>query len=90
MHVPRILKERKVKVQMFDYTDNMLKELPDGWLDVPACTPSENHLFHVDENVNKLTEAEELMYHHNTAKLLFLSKQAIPYVQTSVALYIPG
>ena len=63
----------------------MLKEIPDGCLEGVAGTPSANHLFQVDENSNKLTELEALLYHHNTAKLIFLSKQVRPDVQIDVA-----
>ena len=78
-------KKGKIQFQMFDYIDNMIKELPEGWLDGLAATPAANHLFEVNDEAAKLSETESLLYHHNTAKLLYLSKRARPDIQTSVA-----
>ena len=73
-------KNMKVLVQIFDYIDNMLKELQDGWVEEAAGILAANNLFQVDENNIKLIEAEALLYHHNSTKLLSISKRARPDV----------
>jgi hypothetical protein len=51
-----------------------------------AATPAGNHLFQVNkENPVLLEEKEKEFFHHNVAKLLFLSKRARPDIQTAVA-----
>ena len=54
----------------------MIEELSEGWLDGPEVTPAANHLFEVNDDAEKLPEKEALLYHHHTAKLLYLSKRA--------------
>ena len=78
-------KRGKIQFQMFNYIGNMIEELPEWWLDGPAATPAANHLFEVNDDAEKLPEKEALLYHHHTAKLLYLSKRARPDIQTSVA-----
>jgi hypothetical protein len=74
----------KVKVIMKDYIQDMLDELPTD-MDGASATPAGEHLFTVNEHPVPLDEATSQMFHTNTAKLLFLSKQARPDVQTTVA-----
>ena len=78
-------KKGKIQFQMFDYIGNMIKELTEGWLVGPVATPAANHLFEVNDEAEKLSEKEALLYHHHTEKLLYLSKRARPDIQTSVA-----
>jgi hypothetical protein len=54
-------------------------------MDGIANTPAAGHLFEVSSNGEKLPAAEAELYHHNTAKLLFLCKRARPDIQTAVA-----
>ena len=54
------------------------------WLEGAAGTTAANHLFDVYEEAKKLIETKALLYHHNVAKLLFLSKRARLDVQTAV------
>jgi hypothetical protein len=74
----------KVQIYMHDYIDNMLSELPADF-DGEAATPAANHLFQVNKNAEKVSEAKAQLFHHNTAKLLFLCKRARPDIQTGVA-----
>ena len=74
----------KVQVQMFDYIDNMLKDLPDD-MGGTATSPAADHLFTVNETGRKLTQTQAELFHHNVAKLLFLCKRARPDIQTAVA-----
>ena len=75
---------RKVQVSMFNYIDKMLEALPTD-MDGTAATPAAQHLFEVNNNPEPLDEDTAQMFHHNTAKLLFLCKRARPDVQTAVA-----
>jgi hypothetical protein len=75
----------KVKITMKQYIESMLDELPSD-MDGEAGTAAANHLFEVNmKNPIKLGEEKAEMFHHNTAKLLFLCKRARPDIQTSIA-----
>ena len=75
----------KVKITMIDYIKKMLAELPND-MDGEFATPAGNHLFQVNEDAPVyLDAATSEMFHHNTAKLLFLCKRARPDVQTPIA-----
>jgi hypothetical protein len=74
----------KVKVIMQDYIKEMLDELgPD--MDGVAATPAANHMFTVNSEPVFLDEKAAELFHHYTAKLLFLSRRARPDIQTAVA-----
>ena len=60
----------KVQIQMFDYIDNMLKDLPDDMCGT-VNSPAADHLFAVSNVAKKLTREQSEMFHHNVAKLLF-------------------
>ena len=74
----------KVQVQMFDYIDNMLGDLPEDMCGT-VTSPAADHLFAVSDTGKKLTQEQLEMFHHNVVKLLFLCKQARPNIQTAVA-----
>jgi hypothetical protein len=79
---------RKVKIRMTDYIDGMLDELP-AWIDGEAATPASNQLYVVNENnPQKLEREESEIFYHNTAKLLYLCKQAQLDLQTVAAFFI--
>jgi Reverse transcriptase (RNA-dependent DNA polymerase) len=80
----------KVQIKMFDYIDNMLKELPAD-MDGESATPAPNHLFEVNsENQVLLGKEKADMFHHNVAKLLFLCKRATrPDIQRQSRSYAP-
>jgi hypothetical protein len=74
----------KIKITMIDYIKNMLAELPEDMAG-EAATPAANHLFEVSEKPVLLSQEKAELFHHYTAKLLFLCKRARPDVQTTVA-----
>jgi hypothetical protein len=75
-----------VIISMFKYIDTMLGELPPEF-DGCAPTPAAVNLFDVrsDEERTLLSTELSSLYHHNSAKLLFLSQRARPDVQTAVS-----
>jgi hypothetical protein len=75
----------QVRFTMFDYIANMLEAIPDD-MKGESATPAGAHLFQINEDdPTLLDEAEAVMFHHNTAKLLFLAKRARPDIQLAVA-----
>ena len=74
----------KVQVQMFNYIDNILGDLPEDMCGM-VTSPAADHLFTVSDTGKKLTCEQSEMFHHNIAKLLFLCKRARPDIQTAVA-----
>jgi hypothetical protein len=64
----------KAKMTMYDYTDELINETPKDLIKGTSATPAANHLFAVDPECNKLNEVDGDLYHHLTAKLLYLSK----------------
>ena len=77
--------EGKVIISMKNYINNMLGELPKD-MDGVSATPAAKHLFEVnEENPKYLDNEQKQIFHHNVAKLLFLSKRARPDIQTAVA-----
>jgi hypothetical protein len=73
-----------VKVIMKDFIEAMLDDLPEDMAG-EAATPAAAHLFTVSSKPELLDESTAEMFHHNTAKLLYLSRRARPDVQTAVA-----
>ena len=63
-----------VKFTMIDYIQDMLDEQPDNMEVSEAVTAAAGHLFTVDNNRTKLSNADATVFHHMTAKLLFLLK----------------
>jgi Reverse transcriptase (RNA-dependent DNA polymerase) len=74
----------KVKFTMFDYLNGMLETLPKDMSGV-AASPAANHLFEVDPKATAIDKDKAKLFHHYTAKLLFLCKRARPDIQTAVA-----
>ena len=74
----------KVKFTMFDYVNGMLDTLPKDMSGV-AASPAANHLFEVNPNAEAIDKEKAELFHHYTAKLLFLCKRARPDIQTAVA-----
>ena len=74
----------KVKFSMDQYVEEMLTELPEDMKGTTtSTTPAGLNLFQVREGVKLDPEVAET-FHHNVAKLLFLSKRAQPNLQTAV------
>ena len=59
---------------MKDYITKLFKEVPDNLLKGQSSTPASNYLFHVNAKCKKLDSEAAVMYHHLTAKLLYLAK----------------
>jgi hypothetical protein len=74
----------QVTIRMDDYVQDLLDEAPGGMAGT-AATPAGEHLFTVSDNPTYLEEPEADLFHHLTAKLLFLCKRARPDIQTAVA-----
>jgi hypothetical protein len=74
----------KVQFIMNDYIENLIDDAPAD-MTGNAATPAAKHLFEVNDNAQKLSPKNSDVYHHNTAKLLYLSKRARPDLQTAVA-----
>jgi hypothetical protein len=74
----------KIMILMIDYIQAMLDELPTD-MDGEAATPAASHLFEVNDKAIPLDKETAELFHHLTAKLLFLCKRARPDIQTAVA-----
>ncbi|MDA3875508.1 MAG: reverse transcriptase domain-containing protein [Halothiobacillus sp.] len=74
----------KVQFRMNDYVDRMLVEAPDD-MTGSAVTPAAAHLFRVNTNSKRLDDDTAEVFHHLTAKLLYLCKRVRPDLMTAVA-----
>ena len=75
----------KVQFIMEDYVKTVLEESPAD-MSGEAATPAANHLFETNSNSPTLLDKDKSeLFHHITAKLLFLCKRARPDIQTAVA-----
>jgi len=74
----------KVVVRMDDYIEKVLDEAPEA-MDGEAATPAAEHLFHVNDEAEKLDAEMSDLFHSFTAKLLFLGKRGRPDIQTAIA-----
>ena len=74
-----------VTFTMIDYIHKMLEGIPED-MKGETVSSAAHHLFTVNEDDPiLLCEKDAIMFHHNTAKLLFLSKRAHPDIQLAVA-----
>ena len=74
----------KAMLTMYEYIQSTLEELPEERLSGGAETPAANYLFSVDPYSEKLVEKDAIFFHHNVAKLLFLSKRVRLEIQPTV------
>jgi hypothetical protein len=74
----------KVSIRMDDYVRDLLNDAPEDMGGV-AATPASNHLFTVNNSPEHLDKETADLFHHLTAKLLFVAKRARPDIQTAVA-----
>jgi hypothetical protein len=74
----------KVTIQMDNCVLDLLEEAPKH-TGGTAVTPAADHLFTVSEDPTYLDNATSELFHHTTAKLLFLCKRARLDIQTAVA-----
>ena len=77
----------KGQFSMNDYIKGLVDECPDDLRKGTATTPAANHLFqaNVDPNAEKLSTSDAEVYHHLTAKVLYLAKCTCPDLQADVA-----
>eukprot|EP00178_Gracilaria_changii_P013526 TRINITY_DN381_c1_g1_i1.p1 TRINITY_DN381_c1_g1~~TRINITY_DN381_c1_g1_i1.p1 ORF type:complete len:1004 (-),score=118.29 TRINITY_DN381_c1_g1_i1:1292-3985(-) len=69
--------DRKVKVTMTSYIDELLNDAPAEFAGV-APTPAKRHLFDTSHSAAKLDGKRAHEFHHIVAKALFLAKRARP------------
>ena len=74
---------------MPQYIDGLVEEIPVDLSSGVATTPAANHLFQVNPEAMKLSEAQAEHYHHLVAKLLYLCKRTRPDLHTAVAFLTP-
>jgi hypothetical protein len=67
------------------YIDELVKECLEDLMKGVSSTSASSHLYSVNENAEKLDNETAILYHHITAKLLYLSKQTHPDLQTPVS-----
>lgn len=77
--------EGKVIMSMCDYIDELLKEVPEDLIKGVSSTGTAGYLYMVNENAEKLDDETAAIFHHLTAKLLYLSKRTRPDLQTPVS-----
>lgn len=75
----------QVTMTMTDYIDELLKEVPTELMKGVSSTAAAGHLFAVNEKAEKLDGETAILFHHLTAKLLYLSKRTCPDLQTPVS-----
>lgn len=78
----------EVTFDMTKYTKNMVQGLKDlvGKLK-EVKTPTAEHLFHVRDSANKLSNDESMTFHNATAKALYPCKRSCPDLQTTVSFF---
>ena len=74
----------KVKISMYDYIRKIVEESPEDMQGI-AKTPASSHLFLTNPDCKKLPENMAQLFHHITAKLLYLCKRTRQDIQTAVA-----
>jgi type IV secretory pathway ATPase VirB11/archaellum biosynthesis ATPase len=75
----------KVRFTMIDNIQEMLDKQPNNMEVGEAVTVAAEHLFTADEDGTKLSNEDVTVFHHMTAKMLYLSKRARPDLQLAVA-----
>ena len=68
----------KVRFSMVDYIQELLAEAPSDLMKGLSTTPAANYLFNTRDGAELLGAEDAVMYHHLTAKLLYLSKRTRP------------
>ena len=75
----------QVTFKMLDFVDEIVKETPEDLTKGVSTTPAANHLFTTRDNAQPLSKDDAEMFHHLTAKLLYLGKRARPDLQLTVS-----
>ncbi|KAL7564112.1 hypothetical protein ACA910_012384 [Epithemia clementina (nom. ined.)] len=79
-------KPGKVVFSMHQYVVDLLKECNDELLTGHPQSPAANHLFEVNTDAEKLDDEKQTLFHHLTAKLLYLAKRTRPNILLAVVL----
>ena len=58
----------KVSFRMPQYIEDLLQECPESIMKGTSTTPAANHLFQTNENAEKLSAMDAMLYHHLVAK----------------------
>ena len=74
-----------VRFHMKAFIDDLIAETPYELLKGMPASPGGQHLFTVNEDCPKLSEKQAELFHHLTAKLLYLSKRTRSDIQTTIA-----
>ena len=74
----------RVTFDMRQYLRTILNEVPEDMCGT-AVMPAGNKLFDVDRKCEKLAHDRADIFHHSTARLLYLCKRARPDIQTAVS-----
>jgi hypothetical protein len=77
--------DQKVKLTMYDYIDELIKETPAELMMGTSAMPAANHLFAMNPDCDKLNEVDAALYHHLTVKLLYLLKRTRPDLLLAVS-----
>ena len=75
----------KVSFRMPQYIEDLLQECPESIMKRTSTTPAANHLFQTNENAEKLSAMDAMLYHHLVAKLLYLGKRTRLDLLTAVS-----
>jgi hypothetical protein len=68
----------RVTMTMHNYISELINACPDNLMKGTANSPAGNHLFNVNPDCEKFDKENAVMFHHLTAKLLYLSKRTRP------------
>ena len=75
----------KVSFSMPQYIEDLLLECLESIMKGTLTTPAANHLFQTNENVEKLSTTDAVLYHYLVAKLLYLGKRTRPDLLTAIS-----
>ena len=75
----------RVTMTMHNYISELINACPDSLLKGTPKSPAGNHLFNVNPDSEKLDKDKAVLFHHLTAKLLYLSKRTRPNLLPTVS-----
>ena len=74
----------KLIFQIIDYIGKMLDNTPEN-IKGGSTAPAAHHLFNIEEDATKLSQADKDLFLHFVAQLLYLSKRPRQDIQLSVS-----
>ena len=75
----------EVSFIMKDYVTDLIGEKPKSMDGRVATTPAASHLYQINEDADKIDDKDAEIFHHLTAKLLYLAKRSRPDILTAVS-----